>query len=175
MATFTAQILVGERHPTHDGVIPTHLLLLQENNRPAWVLLPIPGSLESRIELDPRTWITSPHRLIEDALLMVGMLILSDRELLEEAGDLVGTSAAPVDVSAVVPPQQRALLDKRFRQVDTDREYKLAITVLEGSSLLVELPRLADYYMDLEVCTTTFFRARSAWDHGPNITGTLGP
>lgn len=40
MAAYTAQALVGQAHPNHGGITPTHRLYLSENSRPAWILLP---------------------------------------------------------------------------------------------------------------------------------------
>ena len=40
MATFTAQVLIGHSHPYHDGILPTHAIMVSENSRAALVLVP---------------------------------------------------------------------------------------------------------------------------------------
>jgi len=39
MATYTAQILIGEEHPNHGGLLPTSVteMFLSENSIPAWL------------------------------------------------------------------------------------------------------------------------------------------
>ena len=39
MATMTAQILVGNPHPYHGGINPTHKIYLSESSRPALILI----------------------------------------------------------------------------------------------------------------------------------------
>ncbi len=38
MGTHTAQILIGDSHPNHGGIIPSYALFLSENSRAVWIL-----------------------------------------------------------------------------------------------------------------------------------------
>lgn len=67
MATLTAQILIGEGHPNHDGINPSHYLFLSENSRSAWVLLPENIFSQSSKRTPKITWIPTVDNMLEDA------------------------------------------------------------------------------------------------------------
>ena len=80
MAAITATILVGTAHQNHGGIEPTHQLLLSENSRPAYSLFAMHSS-------QPQTvWIPTVEDMLEDGLLMAGLLVVEDPELVAAAG-----------------------------------------------------------------------------------------
>ena len=66
-------------------------------------------------------------------------------------------------------------LREASKEIDVD--YKLVVTVLEGSSLRGQLPILEDYRCELEVCTVTYSRLRRGFaGSGPlEARGSLEP
>lgn len=76
----TAEIWIGPDQTnnwigTQGGINATHLLLLRENSRPAWLLLP--GNLyESRPPaIGPaKVWVPTPGKPVQDALLLFSIM-----------------------------------------------------------------------------------------------------
>ena len=71
MATFTAQVLIGGAHPNHDGILPTHALMVSENSRAALVLVPFSVydcDAPSPDDGVPRriVWIPHPDHVVDD-------------------------------------------------------------------------------------------------------------
>ena len=80
MATFTAQILIGAKHPYDSGMMnSSHSLFLSENSRPAWILSTTDIFNENK-QTQPRiTWIPTLENMLEDALVMIGLYVLEDK------------------------------------------------------------------------------------------------
>ena len=80
MRETTAEIWIGpdqsaERLGTQGGINATHLLLLRENSRPAWMLLP--GNLYDTKPptLGPaKVWVPTPKTPVQDALLLFAVM-----------------------------------------------------------------------------------------------------
>ena len=71
MATFTAQVLIGHSHPYHDGILPTHALMVSENSRAALVLMPFRVYNDEASSPDvaaPRSivWIPHPDHVVDE-------------------------------------------------------------------------------------------------------------
>ena len=83
MGTFTAQILIGQKHTYESGIINiTHTLYLTENGRSAWILSPwdeFSTNKENQIKI---TWIPTLENMLEDAMVMIGLYVLKDKELI---------------------------------------------------------------------------------------------
>ena len=77
MAELTAQILVSD----------SHLLLLQENDRPNWQCIHLPRRGEREHDIRPAiTWISSkPENIFKDGLLMIAIHCLADEEIIKRA------------------------------------------------------------------------------------------
>jgi hypothetical protein len=73
-------MLIGSSHPNHGGIVPTHELHLSENSRPAWLLSPLGGH-----RADAIAWIPTVEDILEDGLLMAGLLAVGDARLREQA------------------------------------------------------------------------------------------
>ena len=80
MRETTAEIWIGpaqssEFMGTQGGINATHLLLLRENSRPAWMLMP--GNLydsKPPVLSKPKVWVPTGNHPTEDALLMFAIL-----------------------------------------------------------------------------------------------------
>jgi hypothetical protein len=169
MGTFTAQILVGSGHPNHDGIEPSHRLYLSENSRPSWILLPetLGGLGGSKV-----TWIPTVENTLEDALLMIGIHVVRDPELVEMAGLYIRSEENNwVVVYEDTDPEHLKLLYQKCR--DLANTYKLVVTVLRGSSIEGQLKVLGDYKMDVEVCRPDYVRLYSRWLDHDRIEGEL--
>lgn len=160
MGSYTAQILVGSGHPNGGGVIPSHLLFLSENSRPAWILTAlVPDDQEGSKTI---TWIPTLEHILEDALLLISVYVLKEPEICALAKE----AFADRDLSRVtlyddIQPEKLQALRVRCRSLDM--KYKLVITVCDSSSIGRDLSALAHYGMDVEVCTPKYVRFYSEW------------
>ncbi len=141
MGTYTAQILVGRAHPFDGGITPTHQLFLSENSRPAWVLTELGGDPGRRA-----VWIPTVERVLEDGLVMAGALVLQDPELLGALGD---ARRVPGPCLYDLPEAIRDALYARCRAFRPPA--KLVVCAFGGSTILGQLPRLAEFAWKLEV------------------------
>ena len=77
MATTTATILVGRAHQNHSGIIPTHLIRLTENSRPALIMQSLEGMEDVKIV------IPTLENMVDDIYLMIAVFVLKKFENLE--------------------------------------------------------------------------------------------
>ena len=162
MATLTAQILIGTSHQNHGGIVPTHYLFLSENSAPAWVLLPENIFNSGNDKIAKITWIPTLENMLEDALLMIAINVLKDKEIAELAKehfkrDIHGSLSLYEDID----PAALKTLYQKCRKLNN--RYKIVLTVLEGSSIRSQLKVLKNYGIDMEVCTPLYFSTYSAW------------
>ena len=162
MATLTAQILVGTSHQNHGGIEPTHFLFLSENSAPAWVLVPENVFNPENTNINKITWLPTVENMLEDALLMIAINVLKDKEISELAKehfkrDIHGSLALYQDID----PSALKTLYQKCRKLKN--RYEIVLTVLEGSSIRGQLKVLNSYGIDMEVCTPRYFRNYSAW------------
>ena len=87
MKETTAEIWIGhaqgsEFMGTQGGINATHLLLLRENSRPSWMLMP--GNLYDSHSPElgkPKVWVPTANHPTEDALLMFAILGAKNRSV----------------------------------------------------------------------------------------------
>jgi hypothetical protein len=87
MRETTAEIWIGPAQGssfmgTQGGINATHLILLRENSRPAWILLP--GNLydsEPPVLGKAKVWVPTASHPTEDALLMFAILGAKNRDI----------------------------------------------------------------------------------------------
>ncbi len=169
MATITAHALIGHAHPHHGGVNPTHRMYLSENDRPAWILLPETLGDTASASWDTKvTWIPTLDNMLEDALLMVALHILKDAELISVAHQSFrDVNADHVTLHENITSDDLERLYTTCRRVT--HQYKLALTVLEGSTISRQVRVLEKYPMDVEVCTVRYARSYSEWTRSTNV------
>lgn len=175
MATLTAQILAGIGHPNKDGLLVHASLVLYENSRPSWQLdLRQPRPSHSRAASGPRCiWIPShAERILEEGLLMLSLYVWRQPVVRRMARDQAGLDlrAPRQDLTQLDPTDLNALCDVARAQPSPG---KLAVTVLTGSSLRPQLPRLEDWALEAEVCTPQWWRMQNQWDASPRTGGSL--
>ena len=162
MATWTAQILVGNSHPNHGGITAGYQLFLSENDRPCWECFPIfpprPGEV---LKNEGHTvWIPpGPGSILECGLLMVALHCFDPMARRPVNKELVSSAKSMskkimdkfVDMSILTDKQFKELYDmaKKIELNDSD---KLIVTVLAGSSITGRLEELKKHKYDFEVC-----------------------
>jgi hypothetical protein len=150
VAKITAHMLVSPPNG-YGGTYPTHAVFLSENDRPAWMLLPLefsPGDSPGPLV----TWIPSePSRVLEDALLMIAIHVLRDENLIREARVRAPNLLAD-RVDLHFEPIGEALDDFRRTIRGPGRHADLVLTVLQGSIISNQLDVLADYAFSPVIC-----------------------
>lgn len=172
MGTFTAEILVGNPHPNHDGIIPSHYLFLSENSRPAWIMTRqnifndnVKGS---RII----TWIPTVENMLDDAILMIAIDICKNEELLSLAKKFhPGIESDRIEMYADFEEDQRNQLYDKCSEINDFP--KIIISVFKSSSIMAQLQSLDKYNLDVEVCTPSYIRLNSSWSKETYKEGSL--
>lgn len=171
MSTVTAQMLVGTAHPNHGGINPTHALYLAENSRPVWTLVGTNLRRGGRGRMREFIWIPTTENMLEDGLVMVGVHVLKDPQIVQLAERFGLLEKSTVEVYRDLGVDTRELLYEASRQVQA--RYKVILTVLDGSSIAKQLPVLERHAMDIEVCVPQFLRAYSSWSDTTDASGSL--
>ena len=162
MATWTAQILVGNSHPNHGGITAGYQLFLSENDRPCWECFPIfPPRLGEVLKNEGHTvWIPpGPGSILECGLLMVALHCFDpmarrpvNKELVNSAKSMSKNIMDKfVDMSILTDKQFKELYDMA-KKIELDDSDKLIVTVLAGSSITERLKELKKHKYDFEVC-----------------------
>ena len=162
MATWTAQILVGNSHPNHGGITAGYQLFLSENDRPCWECFPVfPPRRGEVLKNEGHTvWIPpGPGSILECGLLMVALHCFDPMARRPVNKELVSSAKSMskkimdkfVDMSILTDKQFKELYDmaKKIELNDSD---KLIVTVLAGSSITGRLEELKKHKYDFEVC-----------------------
>jgi len=162
MATWTAQILVGNSHPNHGGITAGYQLFLSENDRPCWECFPVfpprPGEV---LKNEGHTvWIPpGPGSILECGLLMVALHCFDPMDRRPVNKELVSSAKSMskkimdkfVDMSILTDKQFKELYDMA-KKIELDDSDKLIVTVLAGSSITGRLKELKKHKYDFEVC-----------------------
>ena len=147
---------------TQVGLNATHLLLLRENSRPAWMLMPgnlydaDPPSLQR-----PKVWVPSFSHPLEDALLLFGVMgakVPEVRAVLSEFEK--SRNRSRLDIDASFPngfPRQVYLANQKHL-----KDWHLVVSASNGSHAKKDLTALRKYKgIDVEVRETTSFQRAS--------------
>jgi len=173
MATITAQILIGSGHPNDGGLLfeGQQSLLLSENSRMAWLFKPSPKSVV--------VWIPTVEHCLEDAFLMIAVLVQRDAELIALAKSFYPTidTEQHVTLYDVFSPEQRQQLYAKCRQLTSPNKNfdKMIVSVFRQSHLLTvgQLSVIEQYQTDIEVCCVCYSRLYSMWTKQTRIEGKL--
>ena len=168
MATWTAQILVGNSHPNHGGIMAGYQLFLSENDRPCWECFPIGPSPRGQVLKNEghTVWIPpGPGSILECGLLMVALHCFDPMARLPVNKELVSSAKSMskkimdkfVDMSILTDKQFKELYDmaKKIKINDSD---KLIVTVLAGSSITGQLKELKKHKYDVEVAYSEWIK-----------------
>lgn len=177
MATFTAQILIGRSHPNHDGIIPTHAIMVSENSRAALILVPFPVYDDERPSADTAipgniVWIPDPDHIVDDLVLQVCVHVLHEPTVIRQLDAVQsGLSGADYVELGKLSSADRGALSAACREVHGFP--KLVVTLLGGSLLTRNITRFGDYTMDIEVCPVMYQRLYSPWTQNTHVSGNL--
>jgi len=165
MSTVSATILVGTADQNHGGIDPTHQLLLNENDRPSWSLFRLHSARPQAV------WIPTIEDMLEDGLLMVGLLVAQDARLLAAATAFRRGDSERIEMYDDVVESDRRRLYELCRNLGPST--KTVITVLRGSSVEGQLGVLRKYQFGVEVCPSVYCREYSTWSQSVAEHGTL--
>lgn len=152
MPELTGYILVWG--PSTDSPLPSHHLVLTENSRPALIL--------HQGEKILSTWIPTVNSL-DDALLMVGMLVQKDPQLLALKSSFRKGIAPFVELYESISQDQLQRLYQLNRKV---LNIPLTIMHLNPSGLFNNPEALKHYPIDFEYCSVTMKRSTDPFSSG---------
>ena len=164
MGTFTAQILVGQKHSYEGGILNiSHMLYLSENDRPAWVLTPVNVLNEKEVIQSKRiTWIPTLEHILEDALLMIGLYVVKDNGLLNMFNQyFLDPNKDFIELYQDVKPENLQKLYYEAKHIISS--HKITLSVFKGSSIINQLSILKKYQNDIEVCQSIYTKEFSLW------------
>ncbi|MCO6041243.1 hypothetical protein [Thermococcus alcaliphilus] len=141
----TAFILVGNRPYLTPGLPnPGYLLVLYENNMPAWELIPLYPYLEKNLGKRSVIWIPSIENMLEDALLMVGIYVTKDPELIKMAEKVFGRNFKAERIEIGGNPEVEKLREIARRNLQR-YDIGLLIIPLKDSTIIRQLDYLKRY------------------------------
>ncbi len=150
MGTLTAQILIGDAHTYHDGIIPSHYLFLSENSRPAWILVGQNVFDQTPMDKGKVVWIPTLEHMLEDALLMIAVNVLKEQNILSIAKNIFKN----IDSNRVelyeIDESNRNKLYQECQKIKYP--CKLIVSVFYGSSITKQVSVLKNYQVETEVC-----------------------
>jgi hypothetical protein len=154
MATFTAQMLIGQKHSYDSGIINiSHSLYLSENSRPAWILTPTDIFNEHK-QAQPRiTWIPTLENMLDDILLMVSYFILKDENISQELSKIDSKKLSFLEMYEDIDKETRLKLYKSNKDIIGGyKDLKLVFSIFKGSSLISAIEEIKNYGLDYELC-----------------------
>lgn len=84
MATITVQLLIGEAHTWHGGIMNAATINLYENSRPAWVYEPAKRKEENIY------WVPTIENMLEDGLLLAAVHIWRNEDIIGTLREAAG-------------------------------------------------------------------------------------
>ena len=165
---YTAQFLIGSSHTYHGGIRPTHILFLWEDKEdskyPVLCLKPIFNTCyypEKGIPLEEayfeKFWVCEHSTLLEDAMLMIGLFVLQNKELISLAEKHDKKLNSKSFVRFIYPYENRKIFYEKLKEISWEC-LKVSISVFFCSSLrrLFELKKYKD--LEFEISITLFVK-----------------
>lgn len=168
MATYTGEVLVGNAHLHHGGILPEHRVYLSENDRLSLIL---------RSEEDTKgcIWIPTVENTIDDTLLMISAYILKDKNILKK----MDRCKIPMEQGFFelneyfTKDELKELYNANKEALKTYPGFKIVLNALEGSIFLAQLKKLEAYDIDMEVCRTVYSQRFISEDDEKIVNGKL--
>lgn len=152
MATTTATIFVGQSHQNHSGIIPSHLIILTENSRPALSV----RSLNK--DNDTKVIIPTTDNTVDDIYLVIAVFILNKIPIQNEFKNIGRKS-----LYDLFSKEEREILYNKSKNIIKDVNIKVVFNILEGSVLLNQIDLLKKYPNDYEVTTPLLKCEYNSW------------
>ena len=178
MATYSGLILAGTPHPNSDGFLynrEPHRLWVSENSRAALCLdTPTQAIIDGRKR--QTIWIPRrPNSILEDALLMVAVMVLKDKNIKSHMLEILDCDELPlrIDLTKVVTDEQHRNLIALSRKNSEGYFIKLILACFHGSSITCQVPILEKYAFDVEVLVPGYTRLYSRWLKSTVIQGDI--
>lgn len=117
------------------------------------------------------TWIPTAENMLEDGLVMVGIHVLQDPQMVRMAEQFGLSRKSDLEAYQDLDADVREMLYKASRQIQT--RYKVVLTVFGDSSIAEQLSVLERHSMDIEVCVPQFLRESSPHGGATYVSGSL--
>lgn len=168
MATYTGEVLVGNAHLHHGGILPEHRVYLSENGRLSLIL---------RGEEDTKgcIWIPTVKNTIDDTLLMISVYILKDKDILNKMAKCkIPMEQGFFELREYFSEDElKGLYELNKEVLKTYSGFKIVLNALEGSTFLAQLRNLENYDIDMEVCRTIYSQRFVSKDEEKVVSGEL--
>jgi hypothetical protein len=110
--------------------------------------------------------------MLEDALVMIGLYVVKDKELIELANQYFKQPNKEfIELYNEVKSEDLQKLYNQARKIEGS--HKIILSVFQGSSILKQLSVLRYYQNDIEVCKSIFTKEYSLWSREFEETGEL--
>jgi len=156
----TAFIIIGSRpNITYGLPNPGYILILYENSAPVWEIRPLYPEIEDENIL----WVASINKMLEDALLMIGLYIVRDSELRKRSLEVFGK---PLErkIEVVAYGRDVEKLREINRKVLPKYDIGLVLVPLEDSTVIHQLDVLKGYgNLWVSVNPPKFVMGREEW------------
>jgi hypothetical protein len=179
MSTITAQILIGNGHLNHDGILSGYSTLnFSENSRPAWIL---------KNKYKNIVWIPTIERTLEDGLLLIALNFLENKELNEMAKHYFtdGIIKENIQTYKLKHKKTNERVDTLYSQISTNHldalhkkcqqinwgALKVILNIFKQSHLLTQLNTVQNYSMNIEVCAPIYCHLYSNWSNSFLVEG----
>ena len=165
MSINTAHFLIGTPHIVHDGIHPSHHLVLTENSRPGLFLASLPQAGIPEDDSNYRhlvTWIATVDTMMKDILLMIGLRAAGIPELVKLAKETAPGLMKPraelydIDQTVLANLHEAAMAASDFP--------KVIATILEESHLNNQLDDLNSHPCPKEVCVSSGSQNAVTWE-----------
>ena len=162
--------MIGRSHLYHGGIGPSRTPYLSENSTPAWILVPTSTTGVSRPDDTRIVWNPTVEHMLEDGLLMIAIHVLKAENVLKLArGAFQSKDMNQVALYDDIDANRLLELHQTCRRLA--KWYKIVVTILDGSTILRQVPVLEEYAMEVEVCLPVFLRDYSAWTEETVVKG----
>lgn len=170
MSTITTQIIIGEPHPNHSGILPSHYIFLFENDRPNLTM--VDDGIFNKTSNFNITWIPTVKNLIDDIMLMVTLYAFQDMEIKEIFESKINPKNLNfIDLSIINKNQLSGLHELNKQNIKKYKYKKVIFSIFKESTLNKQLKQITKYDLSLEVCKTVYSVLYSKWTENPIIEG----
>lgn len=148
MASYTAQLLIGEERSDGLSFGPIKQMLLSENSRPVWLYFG--GRSFAR---DPiATWVPErPETILQDGLLMAAYFVARDQAIVAEFQKYEADPVVMRFEVGELPQELLSNLRTACRQCNFGKGQKVIVSVFEGSSVNGQIGVLQEHAVKCEI------------------------